>query len=150
MKRAVPLLVGLCVLATGAVAEAKTYRWVNDQGVVVYSDQPPQVRIGDKEHDALIAEALETSATQKSLESIRAGIGRQLYARERQSRTEATAGVRRILADAFRPDVLYCEVRAPFRWNFHAELMDVVWETPRSPLFRKIAAMELAATESGA
>ena len=36
--RAIPWLVGLIALATGSLAEAKTYRWVNDQGVVTYSD----------------------------------------------------------------------------------------------------------------
>ena len=150
MNRAVPLLVGLCVLATSAVAEAKTYRWVNDQGVVVYSDQPPQVRIGDKEHDALIAEALEISGTKKSLESIPAQIRAQYDARQSPIRPEDKARVIRILTDAFRPDVLYSAVRGAFRSNFDAERMDVVMEKLRSPLFRKIAAMELAATESGA
>src|SRR5262249_16490014 len=150
MKRAVPLLVGLCVLATGAVAEAKTYRWVNDQGVVVYSDQPPQVRIGDKEHDALIAEASESSGTKKSLEATRAQIRAQYDARQSPIRPEDKARVIRILTDAFRPDVLYSAVRGAFRSNFDAERMDVVMEKLRSPLFRKIAAMELAATEPGA
>ena len=150
MNRAVPLLVGLCVLATGAVAEAKTYRWVNDQGVVVYSDQPPQVRIGDKEHDALIAEALEISGTRKALESIPAQIRAQYDARRSPIRPEDKARVIRILTDAFRPDVLYSAVRGAFRSNFDAERMDVVMEKLRSPLFKKIAAMELATTEPGA
>jgi hypothetical protein len=150
MNRAVPLLVGLCVLATGAVAEAKTYRWVNDQGVVVYSDQPPQVRIGDKERDALIAEALEISGTRKALESIPAQIRAQYDARRSPIRPEDKARVIRILTDAFRPDVLYSAVRGAFRSNFDAERMDVVMEKLRSPLFKKIAAMELATTEPGA
>src|SRR5262249_31190050 len=150
MNRAVPLLVGLCVLATSAVAEAKTYRWVNDQGVVVYSDQPPQVRFGDKEHDALIAEALEISGTKKSLESIPAQIRAQYDARQSPIRSEDKARVIRILTDAFRPDVLYSAVRGAFRSNFDAERMDVVMEKLRSPQFRKIAAMELAASEPGA
>ncbi len=56
----------------------------------------------------------------------------------------------RILTDAFRPDVLYSAVRGAFRSNFDAQRMDVVMEKLRSPLFRKIAAMELAAGEPGA
>jgi len=56
----------------------------------------------------------------------------------------------RILTDAFRPDVLYSAVRGAFRSNFDAERMDVVMEKLRSPQFRKIAAMELAASEPGA
>jgi len=150
MIRAIPLLVGLGVLTTGALAEAKTYRWVNDQGVVVYSDQPPQVRPGDKERDALIAEALEISGTKKELETIPAQIRAQYDARQSPVRPEDKARVIRILTDAFRPDVLYSAVRSAFRSNFDAQRMDVVMDKLRSPLFRKIAALELAASEPGA
>src|SRR5215510_9816904 len=136
MNRAVPLLVGLSVLATGIVAEAKTYRWVNDQGVVVYSDQPPQVRLGDKERDALIAEALEISGTKKEIESIPAQIRAQFDARQTPVRPEDKTRVIRILTDAFRPDVLYSAVRNAFRSNFDAQRMEAV--------------MELAAGEPGA
>src|SRR4030095_13901593 len=150
MNRAIPLLVGLGLLATGPLVEGQTYRWVNDQGVVVYSDQPPQVRVGDKERDALIAEALEISGTKKALESIPAQIRAQYDARQSPVRAEDKARVIRILTDAFRPDVLYSAVRGAFRSNFAAERRAVVREKLRSPLFRKIAAMELAATEPGA
>jgi uncharacterized protein DUF4124 len=150
MIRAIPLLLGLGVLTTGALAEAKTYRWVNDQGVVVYSDQPPQVRPGDKERDALIAEALEISGTKKALETIPAQIRAQYDARQSPVRPEDKARVIRILSDAFRPDVLYSAVRSAFRSNFDAQRMDVVMDKLRSPLFRKIAALELAASEPGA
>ena len=150
MIRAIPLLVGLGVLTTGALAEAKTYRWVNDQGVVVYSDQPPQVRPGDKERDALIAEALEISGTKKALETIPAQIRAQYDARQTPVRPEDKSRVIRILTDAFRPDVLYSAVRSAFRSNFDAQRMDVVMDKLRSPLFRKIAALELAASEPGA
>src|SRR4030095_875974 len=149
MNRAIPLLVGLGLLATGPLVEAKTYRWVNDQGVVVYSDQPPQVRVRDRERDALIAEALEISGTKKALESIPAQIRAQYDARQSPVRAEDKARVIRILTDAFRPDVLYSAVRGAFRSNFDAERIDVVMEKLRSPLFRKIAAMEHAGTEPG-
>src|SRR5256885_9621136 len=150
MIRAIPLLLGLGVLTTGALAEAKAYRWVNDQGVVVYSDQPPQVRPGDKERDALIAEALEISGTKKALETIPAQIRAQYDARQSPVRPEDKARVIRILSDAFRPDVLYSAVRSAFRSNFDSQRMDVVMDKLRSPLFRKIAALELAASEPGA
>ncbi len=150
MIRAIPLLVGLGVLTTGALAEAKTYRWVNDQGVVVYSDQPPQVRPGDKERDALIAEALEISGTKKALETIPAQIRAQYDARQTPVRPEDKSRVIRILTDAFRPDVLYSAVRSAFRSNFDTQRMDVVMDKLRSPLFRRIAALELAASEPGA
>jgi hypothetical protein len=116
----------------------------------VYSDQPPQVRTGDNERDALIAEALEISGTKKALETIPAQIRAQYDARQSPIRPEDKARVIRILTDAFRPDVLYSAVRSAFRSNFDAQRMDVVMEKLRSPLFRKIAALELAASEPGA
>lgn len=150
MKRAIPLLVGLGVMAAGPLAEATTYRWVNDQGVVVYSDQPPQVRPVDKERDALIAEALEISGTKRALESIPAQIRAQYDARQSPIRPGDKARVIRILTDAFRPDVLYSAIRSAFRSNFDAQRMDIVMGKLRSPLFKRIAALELAADEPGA
>jgi Domain of unknown function (DUF4124) len=151
MIRAMPwLAVGLGVLTTCALAEAKTYRWVNDQGVVTYSDQPPQVRPGDNERDALIAEALEISGTRKALETIPAQIRAQYDARQTPIKAEDKARVFRILSDAFRPDVLYGAVRAAFRANYEPQRMSLVMTQLRSPLFRKIAALELAAGEPGA
>ena len=78
---AIPCLVGLVALAMGSLAEAKTYRWVNDQGIVTYSDQPPQVRPAEGEREALITEALDISGTKKALETIPAHIRAQFDAR---------------------------------------------------------------------
>jgi len=150
MIRAIPLLVGLIALTVGTLADAKTYRWVNDQGVVTYSDQPPQVRPGDGERDALIAEALEISGTKKALETIPAHIRAQYDARQTTLKAEDRTRVVRILTDAFRPDVLYGAVRGAFRSNYDAQRMSLVMTQLRSPLFRKIAALELAASEPGA
>ncbi|PYN14717.1 MAG: hypothetical protein DME05_14405, partial [Candidatus Rokuibacteriota bacterium] len=78
MIRAIPWLLGLSVLTYGGTVEAKTYRWVNEQGVVTYSDQPPLLRPAEGERDALIAEALELSGTKKALASVPAHIKLQL------------------------------------------------------------------------
>jgi hypothetical protein len=150
MIRAIPLLVGLSVLTAGTLAEAKTYRWMNDQGVVTYSDQPPQVRPSDGERDALIAEALEISGTKKALESIPMQIRAQYDARQNPLKAEDKTRVVRILTDAFRPDVLYGAVRNAFRTNYDPQRMSHVMTQLRSPLFKKIAALELAAGEPGA
>jgi hypothetical protein len=150
MMRAMPLLVGLGVLTASTLAEAKTYRWVNDQGVVTYSDQPPQLRPVEGERDALIAEALEISGTKKALEAIPAQIRAQYDAHQTPIKAEDKARVFRILADAFRPDVLYGAVRSAFRTSYDPQRMSIVMAQLRSPLFRKIAALELAANEPGA
>lgn len=143
-------LVGLVALATGSSAEAKTYRWVNDQGIVTYSDQPPQVRPVEGEREALITEALEISGTKKALETIPAHIRAQFEARQTPLKPEEKARVVKILGDAFRTDVLYGAVRGAFRANFDPSRMSFVIGQLRTPLFRRIAALEVAASEPGA
>ena len=113
--RAIPCLVGLVALAMGPLAEAKTFRWVNDQGIVTYSDQPPQVRPVEGEREALINEALDISGTKKALETIPAHIRAQFEARQTPLKPEEKARVVKILGDAFRTEVLYGAVRGAFR-----------------------------------
>jgi len=149
MIRAIPWFLGLSVLACGTV-EAKTYRWVNEQGVVTYSDQPPLVRPVEGERDALIVEALELSGTRKALDSVPAQIKLQLEPRQTALKPPDKARATKILADAFRPEVLYGAVRDAFRSGFDPQRMGVVMAQLRAPLFKKIAALELAAGEPGA
>ena len=148
--RAIPWLVGLVALVSGSSAEAKTYRWVNEQGIVTYSDQPPQVRPVEGEREALITEALEISGTKRSLETIPSHIRAQFDARQTPLKPEEKARVGKILGDAFRPDVLYGAVRAAFRANYDPQRMTFVIGQLRTPLFRKVAALEVAASEPGA
>jgi len=148
--RAILCLVGLVALAIGSLAEAKTYRWVNDQGIVTYSDQPPQVRPVEGEREALITEALEISGTKHALETIPAHIRAQLDVRQTPIKPEEKARVVKILGDAFRTDVLYGAVRAAFKANYDPSRMGFVIGQLRTPLFRKVAALEVAASEPGA
>jgi hypothetical protein len=148
--RAILYLVGLVALAMGSLAEAKTYRWVNDQGIVTYSDQPPQVRPVEGEREALITEALEISGTKHALETIPAHIRAQLDARQTPIKPEEKARIVKILGDAFRTDVLYGAVRAAFKANYDPSRMGFVIGQLRTPLFRKVAALEVAASEPGA
>jgi hypothetical protein len=148
--RAILYLVGLVALAMGSLAEAKTYRWVNDQGIVTYSDQPPQVRPVEGEREALITEALEISGTKHALETIPAHIRAQLDVRQTPIKPEEKARIVKILGDAFRTDVLYGAVRAAFKANYDPSRMGFVIGQLRTPLFRKVAALEVAASEPGA
>jgi len=148
--RAILCLVGLVALAMGSLAEAKTYRWVNDQGIVTYSDQPPQVRPVEGEREALITEALEISGTKHALETIPAHIRAQLDVRQTPIKPEEKARIVKILGDAFRTDVLYGAVRAAFKANYDPSRMGLVIGQLRTPLFRKVAALEVAASEPGA
>src|SRR5437899_9899737 len=107
-RRAIPWLVGLVALSTGSQAEAKTYRWVNEQGIVTYSDQPPQVRPVEGEREVLISEALEISGTKKSLETIPAHIRAQFEARQTPLKPDQKKRVGQIPGDVVRPDVLAC------------------------------------------
>ncbi len=148
--RAIPWLAGLVVLAAASHAEAKTYRWVNEQGIVTYSDQPPQVRPVEGEREALIGEALEISGTKNALETIPAHIRAQFDARQTPLKPEEKARVVKILGDAFRTEVLYGAVRGAFRSNYDPSRMGFVIAQLRTPLFRKVAALEVAASEPGA
>src|SRR4030095_16047075 len=148
--RALPGRVGLFALAMGSAAEAKTYRWVNDQGIVTYSDQPPQVRPVEGEREALITEALEISGTKHALETIPAHIRAQLDVRQTPIKPEEQARVVKILGGAFRTDVLYGALRAAFKTNYDPSRMGFVIGQLRTPLFRKVAALEVAAREPGA
>lgn len=148
--RAIPWLAGLVVLAAISHAEAKTYRWVNEQGIVTYSDQPPQVRPVEGEREALIGEALEISGTKNALETIPAHIRAQFDARQTPLKPEEKARVVKILGDAFRTEVLYGAVRGAFRSNYDPSRMGFVIAQLRTPLFRKVAALEVAASEPGA
>src|SRR5207249_12019816 len=135
--RASPCLVGLVTLAMGPLAEAKTYRWVNDQGIVTYSDQPPQVRPVEGEREALINEALDISGTKKALETIPAHIRAQFEARQTPLKPEEKARVVKILGDAFRTEDLYGAVRGALRTNYDPSRMSFVIGQLRAPLFRK-------------
>ncbi|PYM96079.1 MAG: hypothetical protein DME04_03040 [Candidatus Rokuibacteriota bacterium] len=150
MIRAIPWLLGLIVLACGWPVEAKTYRWINEQGVVTYSDRPPLLRPVEGERDALIAEALELSGTRKALESVPSQIKLQLEARQTALKPPDKARATKILADAFRPEALYGAVRDAFRSSYDPQRMGLVMVQLRSPLFKKVAALELAANEPAA
>ena len=148
--RVILCLVGLGASGGSSLAEAKTYRWVNDQGIVTYSDQPPQVRPVEGEREALISEALDISGTKQALETIPSHIRAQFEARQTPLKPEEKARVVKILGDAFRTDVLYGAVRGAFRANYDPSRMGFVIGQLRTPLFRKIAALEVAASEPGA
>jgi len=148
--RVILCLVGIGASGGSSLAEAKTYRWVNDQGIVTYSDQPPQARPVEGEREALISEALDISGTKQALESIPAHIRAQFEARQTPLKPEEKARVAKILGDAFRTDVLYGAVRGAFRANYDPSRMGFVIGQLRTPLFRKIAALEVAASEPGA
>jgi len=148
--RAILGLAGLAALAMGSFVEAKTYRWVNDQGIVTYSDQPPQVRPVEGEREALISEVLEISGTKKALETIPLHIRAQFEARQTPLKPEEKARAVKILGDAFRSEVLYGAVRGAFRSNYDPSRMGFVVAQFRTPLFRKVAALEVAASEPGA
>jgi len=98
--RATPGLIGLVALTASAQVEAKTYRWVNDQGIVTYSDQPPQVRPVEGERESLITEALDISGTKKTLEAIPAHIRAQFEARQTPLKPEEKARVAKTCSTA--------------------------------------------------
>lgn len=144
-------LVALALVASGAaVADAKTYRWVDGKGVVHYSDTPPQVAPVEGERESLIAEALDISGLKKSLELIPGQIKAQIEQQRGPTAPKDKAGILKILTDAFRPEVFYNAVRGEFQKGYDPQLMGLVVARLREPLFRKMAALELEASSAEA
>ena len=117
---------------------------------LVYLDEATFEPWSDNEKGLLINEALDISGTKKALETIPAHIRAQFEARQTPLKPEEKARVVKILGDAFRTEVLYGAVRGAFRTNYDPSRMSFVIGQLRAPLFRKVAALEVEASEPGA
>ena len=61
MKRVIPVVV--LSIATGALAAAQLYRWVDDKGNVEYRDTPPPQNAKKVEERRVVTSTIDTSAT---------------------------------------------------------------------------------------
>ncbi|OGK95028.1 MAG: hypothetical protein A3E31_16815 [Candidatus Rokubacteria bacterium RIFCSPHIGHO2_12_FULL_73_22] len=141
-------LVALAVLALAAsagVADAKTYRWVDANGVVHYSDTPPQIPAVTGDRDALIEEALELSGIKQQL----AGLAPQVAANTDLSKSpldaQERAAVLQTLAAAFGLEPILATVRSVLRTGYDPQLMGVFVARLRTPTLRRLTAMEVEA-----
>ena len=142
MRATISALVSLAVLASSGPAEAKTYRWVAPNGVVTYSDRPPQLAPVEGERDALIDEALEISGIKRQLEGLPAQVKAGVDLSQSPLPPKERAAVTKILGDAFRPGPILASIRAALQKNYDPLPMGLTLAQLRTPTARKIVALE--------
>ena len=184
-KACLVLGVGL-VLAPGTL-DAEVYRWVDEQGNIMYSDRPPQpeearapapeaarpqelkppeaksapasqrdvkvfvppvpsARTGPTKVDEL----LELSGFRAQLVGLLRGIARELRSAPAKMSAKDQAAVERVLTRALRHETVYGLVRDAFLPHVDRANLETTAAWLRSPLGRKIVALEIATSEPGA
>lgn len=203
---AVLLLAGALVLVS-AVSGAETYRWVDDQGNVTYSDRPPQqrdirpvapeappapdVKTPDvkapelqapemkaaepraldpqiqppKARDAKatippnpipktgptkIDELLELAGIRAQIGGLLSRVAVDLRPPPGQMSQADQAAIDRVLAQSLRHDTAYAAIRDAFRPQVDRASLEATAAWLRTPVARKIVALEIAASEPGA
>lgn len=151
-------------------AAAGVYKWIGPDGAVTYSDKPqpaapeptapsqpaappaaaerepaakpaPAVKAGAATAD----EVLELSGVKPQLVTAPAKLAGEFKPRRGRLNAEDTASVEQIVARHFDAERLYTQIRTEFRRRADAKKLADVAEWLRSPLGRKITALEVAA-----
>ena len=142
MRATIWALVSLAVLASSGPADAKTYRWVAPNGVVTYSDQPPQLSPVEGERDALIDEALDISGITRQIKGLPAQVKAGVDLSQSPLPPKERAAVVKVIGDAFRPAAILATLRSAFQKNYDPLQMGLVLAQLRTPLSRKMTALE--------
>ena len=177
LNRALATTLMLAVLAAPAHA-GDVYRWI-DGATVVYSDQPPQegviltsmpgrpplpvVTAPDAEtsvaaeaevvvstEPSTVDEIFELSGMRPQLPAIARTLGAEYLPRPGQLAERDTALVAQIVARQFAPERFYAVIRDDFRRRVDQRQLDAMAVWFRSPLGRKITALEIAASNPDA
>ena len=119
------VLVVLAPLVSGGAADATTYRWVDANGVVNYSDTPPQVQGVTGDRDALIEEALELTGITKQLAGLAAQVTQNTNLGKSPLDAKERAALLQALASAFGPEPILATVRRALRNDYDPQLMGV-------------------------
>ncbi len=136
----------IALIVAGGPADAKTYRWVDKNGVVTYSDRPPQVAPVEGDRDVLIDEALTISGIRRQIEGLPAQVLAGAETGQSPLPPKDRAAVARIIADAFRAGPILTTVRTALQKNYDATQMGLLLAQLRTPTARKMAEFESAAT----
>lgn len=157
---AVLVVVGALVALDAAPSAAKIYRWVDPNGNVMFSDRPPQPGEAGGEKDRgpsrpdapeqrdapqAVDEALELSGLRRHLGVVADQIQLDVQQRPGQLSPQERAAVGRIMADAFRPDLVYSLMRDEFARHLDEGKLNDMLTWFRSPPGRKITGLEVAA-----
>jgi hypothetical protein len=186
-RTAVVLLLGVALALAPATIDAGTYRSVDAQGNVTYSDRSPQPEetrapapeatpvpevkapdarpaLGAKARDvkaptppAAIArtgptkvdELLELSGARAQLVGLLSGLAGELRPASGQMSAKDQVSVDRILRQALRHEAVYALVRDAFLLHVDRTNLEATAAWLRSPLARKIVALEIASSEPG-
>ncbi len=193
---AVVLLLGVALALAPATIDAGTYRSVDEQGNVTYSDRPPQPEqtrapapeatpvpegkvpdakpapeakvpdarpgLGAKARDVKapptaiartgptkVDELLELSGARAQLVGLLSGLAGELRPAPGQMSAKDQASVDRILRQALRHEAVFALVRDAFLLQVDRTNLEATAAWLRSPLARKIVALEIASSEPG-
>jgi len=165
----VVLAVGTALAAFPHVSAAEVYRWVDAHGAVTYSDrpQPPSEVVAPapepvsvrkatpaappvepaRTGPATVEELLELSGLKAQLAGIASRLAGQLQPTQGQMSLKDQTAVDRILARAVSHDKIYALVRDELRRDVDRVRLEATVAWLRSPVARKIAALEVASSE---
>lgn len=151
---------------------AEVHRWVDTRGTVTYSDQPPKPEEAatpapaaalERETAAIaprvepartgpatIEELLELSGVKAQLVGMTGRLAGEFRPRQGQMSQKDAAAVGRILDQTLRHEKIYALIRDEFRRHVDRGELDAAVGWLRSPLGRKITALEIATSEAGA
>ena len=164
------LLVGAAVAVTPDSCAAGVYRWVDPRGTVIYADRPPQphevatpVPAPEREIAAIapqagpartgpatIDELLELSGVKAQLPGMTSRIAGEFRPRRGQMSPKDQAAIDRIVGQILRHETIYALVRDEVRRRLDRAKLEATVAWLRSPVGRKITALEIAASETGA
>ncbi|PYN86631.1 MAG: hypothetical protein DMD87_19655 [Candidatus Rokuibacteriota bacterium] len=200
IARVLTMIAALALLP--ATSAAETYRWIDDQGNVTYSDRPPQSREvgapetkpepGPKAPEAKTAdpiaqeskspeakaleppprtrdarapvppapihrsgptkvdELLELSGVRVQLAGLLNRVAVDLRPPPGQMSAAEMAAIDRILAQSLRPEMVYGAMRDAFRPQVDRPNLEATAAWLRTPVARKIVALEIASSEPSA
>lgn len=167
-RRWLVLLVNASLLALPGSSASETYRWMDAHGTVTYADRPPQpaevaarppaptvearpappveaARTGP----ATVEELLELSGLKAQLVGLASRLTGELRPAQGQMSPEDGAAVDRILRQAIRHEKLYALVRDELRRDLDRAKLETAVAWLRSPVARKITALEVEASQPG-
>ncbi|OGL02427.1 MAG: hypothetical protein A3E31_10405 [Candidatus Rokubacteria bacterium RIFCSPHIGHO2_12_FULL_73_22] len=165
ITRTLLIALGAGLLAGGTPADAATYRWVDDNGVVTYSDRPPQPReappapaaasaadatapgavAADR---ATIDELLDVSGLKRQLAPITTRIRSEFHAQHGQLAARDLARAEQITARHVRTETVYGLIAEGVGKRSDAAKLAAALAWYRSPVGRRITELEVAFSRS--
>jgi uncharacterized tellurite resistance protein B-like protein len=159
MVAAAVLAVLVLTTAAPAIAAQAFYRWVDENGVVHYTQQPPPARPSpgavDRRaptpgHAAAIDEALELSGLKTQLSQLPQHILAQAPQLPADLTHSERAALLRILAHSFRADAVSPLIKERFLAEFDPPRMAALLQWLRSPASRRMVQLEISGSSAAA